>query len=125
MTGDRRFRGHDDPVRAALRDIYAPPTDPAYWHALEARILARARQGAADSTEWWQLMGAWARAGVLAAGVAAAVAGAALVQTRAAEARLAYEAVVEGTPALPLTATARGAAPAEEREATLRYVISH
>ena len=127
MTDEIPFGGHNDPLRAALRDIYAPPADAAYWHGLEARVLARVRHGASDGNEWWQLLGGWARAGVVAAGLAATAAGATLMQTRAAEARVAYEAVVESTPSLPLTAVARGEgeAPADGREATLRYVISH
>ena len=129
MTQDNRQHDRDERVTALLRDIYAPPQDPAYWAGLEARVLARVRaEGAAGAAapEWWQLLGGWARAGALAASLAALVAGAALLQTRAAEARAAYAAVVETTPAIPLSAVARSAdAPAEGREATLRYVITH
>ena len=58
---------------------------------------------------------------------AARAAAAALFQLRAADARAAYEAVVETTPALPLTAVARttSSTPVDGREATLRYVITH
>jgi hypothetical protein len=126
MTHDNRQPDRDALVTAALRDIYAPPADPAYWAGLEARVLARVRAEGVEAPEWWQLLGGWARAGALAAGITALAAGAALLQTRAAEARAAYAAVVETTPAIPLAAVARGAeAPAEGREATLRYVITH
>ena len=120
---------HDDadrPMRALLRAHYAAPADPAYWAGLEARVLAHVRQGADAPAEWWQLLGRWARAGAVAAAVTAVAAAAALVQLRAADARLAFEAVVETTPALPVTAVARTAdTPADGREATLRYVITH
>jgi hypothetical protein len=127
MSQDDRTGGGDDRLRALLRDVYAPPSDPAYWSGLEARVLARVRLGAPErAVEWWQLLGAWARAGAVAAALTALAAAAALVQTRAVEARVAYEAVVETTPALPLTAVARSATtPSDGREATLRYVISH
>ena len=116
----------DDPMRALLRAHYAAPADPAYWAGLEARVLARVRQGADATPEWWQLLGRWARTGAVAAAVTAVAAAAALVQLRAADARLAFEAVVETTPALPVTAVARTAdTPADGREATLRYVITH
>jgi hypothetical protein len=118
--------GSDDPVRAMLREAYAPPSDPAYWAELEQRVMARVRQGGDATLEWWQLLGRWSRAGAVAAGVAAVAAAGALFQLRAANARAAYEAVVETTPALPLTAVARTATtPADGREATLRYVITH
>ena len=118
--------GSDDPVRALLRDAYAPPADPAYWAELETRVMARVRQESDAALEWWQLLGRWSRAGAVAAGVGAIAAAAALFQLRAADARAAYEAVVETTPALPLTAVARTTTtPSDGREATLRYVITH
>ena len=115
-----------DRVRALLRDVYAPPGDPAYWAGLEARVMARVRQGGESTLEWWQLVGRWSRAAALAAGVGGLAAAAALFQLRDADAHAAYEAVVETTPSLPLTAVARTAvSPADGREETLRYVISH
>jgi anti-sigma-K factor RskA len=126
MTDHRHTGGSDDALRALLRDVYAPPAGPEYWAALESRVLAHVRQGTAETLEWWQLLGAWARAGAVAAGVVALAAGAALLQARAADARAAFEAVVEATPTLPLTAVARREnTPTDGREATLRYVISH
>lgn len=126
-TPDDGRGGPDDPLAALLRERYAAPTDPAYWAGLEARVLARVRQGAdAAAPEWWQLLGRWSRVGAVAAATTALVAAAALVQSRAAAARAAFEAVVETTPALPITAVARTAVtPADGREATLRYVITH
>lgn len=121
-----RAAAGDDRVRALLRDLYAAPADPAYWAGLEARVLARVREGGEATLEWWQLVGRWSRGAALAAGVGGLAAAAALFQLRDAEARAAYEAVVETTPAISLTAVARTTAtPADDREATLRYVITH
>jgi hypothetical protein len=126
MSHKHPHDGDDDALGALLRDAYAPPADPAYWASLEARVMARVRESGDATQEWWQLLGTWARAGAVAAGITAVAAAAALFQLRAADARAAYEAVVEGTPAPTLTAVARTAgAPADGREATLRYVISH
>lgn len=121
----------DPALTALLRGVYAPPADPAYWDALEARIVARVRPLAAP-TEWWQELGGWTRAGAMAAGLAALLAGAALVESRSAAARagdsqVAYEAVVDGAQSMAAVAVARSehASRAAEREATLRYVITH
>lgn len=115
----------DDRLVALLADQYAPPTDPAYWAGLESRITARIRQNV--QPEWWQVLGGWMSVGAVAAGVAAAMAGVALLQTRAADTRVVYRAVVESTPPLPLTTLTRTARAdqSDEREATLRYVITH
>ena len=127
MSDIRRHDGGDEAVTDLLREIYAPPADPAYWAGLEARVLARVRSGAEPVAEWWQVLDGWARVGAAAALLAALASSAALLQSRADEARVAYETVVETTPALPLTMLARtsGRPAAYEREATLHYVISH
>ena len=116
--------GPDARTTDALRARYAAPADAGYWNVLERRVMARVT---GEGGEWWLAFGGWVRAGLVAAGLTALVAGAALWQTRTAEARVAYEAVI----AEPATAaemagpawTARRAA--TEREATLRYLISH
>ena len=117
MSDIRRHDGADASVNALLRELYAPPADPAYWEGLEARVLARVRGGAEPAAECWHVLDTCARAGPAAA----------LLQSRADEARVAYETVVVTTPALPLTMLARtsGRPAAYEREATLHYVISH
>jgi hypothetical protein len=131
MSQDRHLPDLGARLDAALRELYASPTDPAYWPGLEGRVLARIRQSRDDAwPEWYQLFGGWtgprALAGVLAAGIAALAAASALVQSRAAEASVAYEEVVEATPAPAIAAVARSTGVAGDgREATLRYVISH
>lgn len=112
--------GRDDDVTRALRRLYAPPASEAYWQALARRIMARI---AADGDAWWQPLAHWAGAGLVAAAVALLVAGIALRQSRDAEARLAYQTIIETPRSAPLQiATDRGASP--DRDAMLRYVIS-
>jgi len=126
MSQHDQHDGGDPRLRALLRDVYAPPTDAAYWAGLETRVMARVRRGGDTTLEWWQLLGRWSRAGAVAAGIGAVAAATALFQVRDSAARAAYEAVVETTPALLLTAVARTAnTPADGREATLHYVITH
>ncbi|HEX5435718.1 MAG TPA: hypothetical protein VFW98_01065 [Gemmatimonadaceae bacterium] len=118
--------GRDDEVTRALRTVYAAPDNPAYWEALEARILSRIRS---EADGWWQSFSGWGRMGLLAAAVLLMVAGLALthareslMQTREQEARLAYQMVMQVPQTLPqqLVAATDGA-PA--REATLHYVV--
>ena len=111
----------DERVTAALRARFAAPADAEYWDALERRIMARVTS---ESGEWWVVFGSWVQAGLIAAGLAGLVAGAALWQTRTAEARVAYEAVLD----MPAAAAEIAGTPNRaqtEREATLRYLISH
>ena len=136
ITHRRTPEGPDPAVTELLREAHRPPADPRYWEGLEARIMARvrsARNRAVAHAEWWQVMNDWRRLGAWAAGVAALVAAAALFQSRAAERRVAYAAVLEATlvapaspdapaPGTPAPAVAAGAGSA--REAALRYVLS-
>ena len=123
--------GRDVEITRLLRETYRAPADDGYWESLEQRFVARVRDAgarasgvasgvAADAGEWWQAFSGWVRAGLVAAGIAMVAAGMAMMRTRAAEARVAYEEVLE-TPA-PLTAPVPGD---PERDATLQYVISH
>lgn len=113
--------GRDDRVTQLLRELVAAPADPAYWAALEARIMARVGGGSAQ-LEWGPLFAGWARIGVAAAAVALLAVGVVLVQTRATEARVAYEAVIDTPPAARAVLPSRGVS---GREATLFFVISH
>ncbi|HJU65792.1 MAG TPA: hypothetical protein VJ596_08955 [Gemmatimonadaceae bacterium] len=121
MSGNWRIgpNGREDPVTAELRELYAPPADADYWRTLEARILARI----AHAEEWWQPYGEWVRVGLLAAGLSALLAGLALVRSREAEARMAYETIIETPRTLPHQ-LATETSPLPASEATLRYVIS-
>ena len=117
-AGDERA---DERVVEALRARVAPPDHPGYWDTLESRILARI---AADTGPWWQAFGGWVRAGLVAAGVAVLVAGAAAWQTRASEARVAYGAVIDQSPATAAVAEESPRA-RTDREATIRYLMAH
>ena len=112
--------GRDDEVTRFLRERYAAPADPSYWEGLESRIVARLL---AEGDVWWAPYARWTRAGLVAAGLAAVLAGLALARSREAEARLAYETVVETPRALPAQ-IATGTGELSPREATLRYVIT-
>jgi hypothetical protein len=124
MTLDSRIgpNGREDDLTSALRRLYAPPADESYWSELAQRIMARIA-GEAESDVWWQPFARQARLGVLAAGVALAIASIALTRDRAADARLAYETIIETPRTAPLQiAIERDAS--SERETTLRYVIA-
>ena len=145
ITHHRSGDAPDPAVVQLLREAHRPPADPGYWNGLEARIMARVRTardsaaagvprlGIPPAVEWWQVMNEWVGAGAWAAGVAALVAAAALLQSRAAERRVAYAAVLEATsvapagpnapaPGTPVPAVAPGAG--SDREAALRFLLS-
>ena len=91
--------GRDEELARLLRPLYEAPASEEYWDGLQARILSRVgAAGAAAPAEWWQVLNRWSRMGAAAAAVAAALAGAAWLQHRAAEARMAYEAVLTEPP---------------------------
>ena len=112
--------GREDAVLRALRALYAGPQHPVYWEVLEARIMGRIAQ---DGDAWWTAFQGWVRLGLAAATVALVAAGMALVQSREADARMAYQSVVN-TPRLLAQQIATETSGLPEREATLRYVIS-
>ena len=113
--------GPDAHTTRVLREHYAAPREAGYWEALERRVMARVT---GEGGEWWLAFGGWTRAGLIAAGLTALVGGAALWQARTVEARVAYEAVIaEPATSAEMAGTPRRAA--TEREATLRYLISH
>lgn len=124
MTLDSRIgpNGREDDLTSALRRMYAPPADESYWSDLAQRIMTRiANENEGDV--WWQPFARLARVGVLAAGVALAVASIALTRDRAADARLAYEPIIDTPRAAPLQIAIEQDV-SSEREATLRYVIA-
>jgi hypothetical protein len=86
--------GRDDPLTRALRDVYAPPRDEAYWSTLTQRIMARVDQER-ELEPWWQPLAAWARVGVVAACLAVTAAGVLASRNRPAQVRLAYKAVID------------------------------
>jgi hypothetical protein len=150
---DIRNRGiPNDEVTRGLRERYAAPTGE-YWDGLEARIMAAvdaSRAVATDVGEWWQVLAGWARTGLVAATLAAVVAGSAAMHARdAANEAEAYDGLVNAS-ATPLSRAGtvlpeadellwadgrrsgrRSAAPDSvravdsRREATFRYVMPY
>lgn len=117
MIDGHHIEPEDPRITAALRALLASPADPAYWSALEATMLARL----AEDEDWTAPFARWTSAGLIAAALAALIAGAALVRTHEVEAR-------EMTTLLetPMSYTARVATEVTEpdgREATFRFVI--
>lgn len=112
--------GRDERVVAFLRERHAAPADQGYWDALEARVMARVR---GEPMEWWDALSGWMGRGLVAAGIAALLAGIAFqAQNRVVKARIAYEAVLDSSPAATVAGAPRATT---EREAAIRYLISH
>jgi hypothetical protein len=124
MTFDSRIgpNGREDDITNALRRLYAPPADEGYWSDLAQRIMTRI-SNESEGDVWWQPFARLARVGVLAAGVALAIASIALTRDRAAEPSLAYETLTDA-PRTSLLQIAIEPDVNSEREATLRYVIA-
>jgi hypothetical protein len=117
----------------ALRELYAPPAEDAYWIALENRVMARIaehRGVARIPVNWWSDLASWAGPGLAAAALIFAAVG--LVWSKQDDEEdlpTSYEAVSETAvvDALPgavqvVTAPYDGSS---QREATFRYVLSH
>lgn len=113
--------GRDDDLTRALRAVYAAPASEAYWDDLARRILARIAD--AEGEGWWAFAAGWARLGIIAAAVALMIAGLALSRSRATEAQIAYQTIIETPRSAPLQ-LATDADRRTQRDATLRYVIS-
>jgi anti-sigma-K factor RskA len=113
----------DDDIDAALRELYAAPSDDSYWTTLERRIMQAVAKERAR--EWWSYFPGWVRIGVSAAAAAALIAALASWHTQAAQQRIAFDQLLNTPSELPLlTESERGERNAE-REATLRYLITH
>lgn len=110
----------DDALTNELRAIVAPPADPGYWDALEARIMARLERGQEEG-RWWALSERAYRFGMIAAGLILVVAGSVYLRSRAVETRMAYESVIDGADQ-PVMARRN---PLDERRATLRAATGH
>jgi hypothetical protein len=115
----------------ALRGIYAPPAEGAYWDTLETRIMAsiRAHRQAIIPVNWWSDLATWAGPGLAAAALLFIFAGALLARQKDEDMRVTYEAVTEplSSDVLP-GAVQVVVAPhdgSSQREATFRYVMQH
>lgn len=101
-----RYDDDRDPsLTLQLRSHLRPPADPAYWDALEGRIMARiaadgtATAADADPGAWWEPFVEWRRAGIAAALAALLFGGAGVWYADSVESQLAYDVVVETPPA--------------------------
>jgi hypothetical protein len=121
----------DAKLTDALREVYAPPAERAYWDSLEARILAniRAHKEAVIPVNWWSDLASWAGPGLAAAALLFIFAGAVWSRQKDEDMQATYEAVTEplASDVLPgaiqvVTAPRDGSS---QREATFRYVLSH
>ena len=88
-------------------------------------------EGRAAATVWWQVLGGWARSGLVAAAAALVLALALVLYQKSAESRAGYAGIESGTPAVaPDSLTVPTGAlsetdGADARGATFRDVISH
>jgi hypothetical protein len=120
----------DARITNALRDIYAPPAEGAYWDGLETRIMSyvKSRQTLIP-VNWWSDLANWAAPGLAAAALLFIAAGALWSRQKDEELLTTYDAVTESlaSDVLPgavqvVTAPRDGSS---QREATFRYVLSH
>lgn len=122
MSGTLEFpTGADAELTSHLRAVYAAPADDAYWQGMEGRILGRL---GVEGPTWWQVLGGWTRAGLIAAGIATIAAGLVALHSRQLEARAAYEIVLDASPALPAPMAAAPIIPGE-RDRQLRDILDY
>ena len=121
----------DADITKALREIYAPPAEAAYWTSLESSILSyiKTHRDAVIPVNWWSDLASWAGPGLAAAALLFVAAGLMWSKQKDEELRISYEAVTDtlAVDALPgaiqvVQAPHDGAS---QREATFRYVLSH
>lgn len=123
--------GGDAGITAALREIYAPPAEGAYWDSLETRILSYidAHRRAVIPVNWWSDLASWAGPGLAAAALLFVAAGVLWSRQRSEDVRASYEAVTDSlaVDALPgaLQVVQAPRDGSSQREATFRYVLSH
>jgi type VI protein secretion system component VasK len=124
---DQEFEAVDrDPrITMALRQAVRPPADPAYWDALERRILTgiatetgralRTPSGSAIIPSWWSSYSRWQRVGSMAAAAVLVIAAYGIWHAASQRDRMAFEATVEAV-ATPMDSLGRplSDAPAEK-----------
>jgi hypothetical protein len=112
----------DDDAVGVLGAMYAPPGDPAYWDGLHARIMGYVL---ASENGWWTAFGNWKRLGLAAAAVAIIAVGLGTRDTREAETRAAYEAVLDDTTPASAYERVTRTPGLSESDAMFLYVISY
>jgi hypothetical protein len=121
----------DAQLAAALRDVYAPPAEGAYWEGLHSRIMAgiERHRTSVIPVNWWSDLASWTAPGLAAAALLFVAAGILWSRDKDEDLRTTYEAVTESVASdvLPgavqvVTAPHDGSS---QREATFRYVLSH
>jgi hypothetical protein len=88
-----------EPVIETARQMYAAPADPAYWSALEAKVMARLAAVSAAPVRWWQVLNGWTHGGIVAAAMILAIVGALLMHVHREEMETAYDAILRPVPA--------------------------
>ena len=112
----------DDELQRTLQSRYAAPHDESYWAAFERTVMERVR--AETAREWWSYFPGWVRVGLAAAAAAIVVASVASWQARAAQDRMAYRELFDASTEVPVVSE-RLVPPHQEREQTLRYLLTH
>ncbi|MDB4914852.1 MAG: hypothetical protein JWM95_2496 [Gemmatimonadetes bacterium] len=120
MTHDRWTSG-DAELTNALRALYAPPADEAYWDSLESRILAHVAQKD-EGTVWWAEVVEMARPGLAAAAALIFAASLALAHSRQVEVSSAYASIIAPVPT-SMEASAK-AASVGDGDVALHTIIS-
>lgn len=126
MTRDSRRpdEAANDEIASSLRSLLAPPGGDAYWDGLHARVMATVAARGGDLGPW-SVLAAWTRPAVIAAAAALLVCTAAVLHSRQAEARVAYESLMAAPPGAAPVETAIRPAFVGDRDVTLGFVIAH
>lgn len=111
---------NDDRITRTLGDLYAAPAGDRYWNELEARVMAHIAE---VDLGWWGELDRWARPALVAAALLVCAAGAAMFHARQSETQTAYESIL--APGNGPVETAIRPTLESDREATLRYVLTH
>lgn len=113
----------DEEITEALREMYAAPAEDSYWTTLERRIMQAV--GVERPREWWSHFPEWVRLGLTAAAAAVLVAAIASWHTRDSQQRMAADRLIGPASEMPLLTEFDRGERNKDREATLRYLITH
>jgi hypothetical protein len=123
MSDNIRLHNDGDEVTRGLREVYAAPSDDAYWRGLEARILSRLTESAVSTVAWWEELDRWMRPALVAAGIVLLAVSLAMLRSYQTEQRMTYEAMLTPTP-YPVETAVRPVLQGQ-REATFRYLMTN